>query len=160
MAEVAAIAAEAGIIAAFEPEVSNVVDSALKARRLLDEIASPHLRVVMDASNLFRAGDLPRMREVLDEAFDLLGDDVVLIHAKDLRRDGAAGQEAAGTGVLDYDHYLLRLRRIGWAGPLILHSLSEAQVPAAAAFLRARIAALGEREARRPGGAGGHAPSG
>ena len=35
------IARQANVVLAFEPEMSNVVDSALKARRLLDEIASP-----------------------------------------------------------------------------------------------------------------------
>jgi len=32
------IARQAGVILAFEPEVNNVVDSAKKARRLMDEI--------------------------------------------------------------------------------------------------------------------------
>ena len=75
----------------FEPEVNNVVDSAQKARRLLDEVRSEHLQVVIDGANLFHAGQLPRMREVLDEAFDLLGDSIRLAHAKDLERDGDAG---------------------------------------------------------------------
>ena len=83
---------------AIEPEIANVVDSAVKARRLLEEIGSPWLKVVIDPANLFHAGDLPRMREVLDEAFELLGPDIVLAHAKDLSRDGEAGHEAAGHG--------------------------------------------------------------
>ncbi|MBI4585580.1 MAG: sugar phosphate isomerase/epimerase, partial [Planctomycetes bacterium] len=104
------IAARHRVTLAFEPEVSNVVDSALKARRLLDQIGSERLKVVMDAANLFHAGELPRMRAVLDEAFDLLGRDIALAHAKDLSRDGEAGHEAAGTGLLDYDHYVAKLR--------------------------------------------------
>jgi sugar phosphate isomerase/epimerase len=137
-------AEDVGITLAFEPEVANVVDRAQKGRRLLDEIGSSRLKVVMDAANLFHAGDLARMREVLDEAFALLGRDVVLVHAKDLSRDGEAGHEAAGTGLLDYDSYLAHLRRAGFDGPLILHGLTEAQVPAAVAFLRAKFARLGE----------------
>jgi sugar phosphate isomerase/epimerase len=135
------IAADAGVTLAFEPEVSNVVDTALKARRLLEEIGSPRLKVVLDAANLFRAGDLARMREVLDEAFDEIGGHIALAHAKDLSRDGEAGHEAAGTGLLDYEHYLFRLRAAGYGGPLILHGLTEAQVPAALAFLAGKIAA-------------------
>jgi len=79
---------------AFEQEVNNVVDSAQKARRLLDEIGSPHLKVTMDAANIFHAGELARMSEVLDRAFALIGKDIVLAHAKDLSRDGDAGHEA------------------------------------------------------------------
>jgi sugar phosphate isomerase/epimerase len=128
-----------GVTLAFEPEVSNVVDSAAKARCLLDEVGSPRLKVVIDPANLFHAGELPRMRQVLDEAFEHLGPDIVLAHAKDLSRDGEAGHEAAGTGRLDYDRYVALLRGSGYDGPLILHGLREGQVAASAAFLRRKI---------------------
>ena len=127
---------------AFEPEVSNVVDSAKKARRLLDEIGSPRLKVVMDGANLFHAGELPRMHEILDEAFELLGTEIVLGHAKDLDRDGEAGQIPAGQGLLDYDHYLALFRKAGFDGPLILHSLREDDVAGSVAMLRERLAEL------------------
>lgn len=139
LAQALQIAEDHQLTLAFEPEVANVVDTARQGRRLLDEMRSPRLKVVMDAANLFRAGDLARMEAVLSEAFELLGHDIVLAHAKDLSHDGAAGHEAAGTGVLDYDLYLELLRASHYNGPLILHSLSEAQVDAAAAFLRAKL---------------------
>jgi sugar phosphate isomerase/epimerase len=129
-------AAEYDITLVVEPEVANVVDSAAKARRLLDEMQSPHLKIVIDGANIFPAGTLPHQHRILDEAFSLLGDDIVLAHAKDLSRDGAAGNQAAGTGLLDYDHYLSLLHGIGFDGPLILHSLSESQVEQAIRFLQ------------------------
>ncbi len=134
------IARQANVVLAFEPEMSNVVDSARKARRLLDEIGSPHLKVTIDAANLFHAGELPRMKEILDEAFALLGKDMVLAHAKDLDRDGEAGHKPAGQGVLDYDRYLALLRKYEFKGPLLLHGLSVAQVPGCMAFVRAKMA--------------------
>ena len=121
---------------AVEPEVCNVVDSAPKARRLLDQIGSPRLKVIIDGANLFHAGELARQREILDRAFELLGPDIILAHAKDLDRDGEAGQVAAGFGLLDYDHYLGLLEKIGFAGPLILHGLEESDVPVCVAMLR------------------------
>src|SRR6266851_2756955 len=72
MRDAVRIAQECEVTLAFEPEVANVVDSAKKGRQLLDEIGSPGLKVVMDAANLFHAGELVRMRDVLDEAFALL----------------------------------------------------------------------------------------
>lgn len=126
---------EFGVVMGVEPEVSNVMSSARKARRLLEEIGSDHLKIIMDGANLFGHGDLKRMREVLDEAFDLLGPDIALAHAKDLARDGEAGQEAAGQGKLDYPYYLRLLRRSGYQGALILHSLSEDQVAGCIDFL-------------------------
>jgi sugar phosphate isomerase/epimerase len=128
-----------GVTLAFEPELANVVDSARRARRLLDHFRSPRLKVVIDPANLFPAGSLPRMREIIDEAFELLGDDIVLAHAKDLTHDGEAGDAAAGRGVLDYDHYLGWLKRIDYDGPLILHGLAENQVSMSVEFLRGKL---------------------
>jgi sugar phosphate isomerase/epimerase len=124
------------ITLAIEPEISNVVDSAPKARRLLDEIGSPRLKIVIDGANLFHAGELARMREILDEAFALLGPDIILAHAKDLNQDGEAGHAAAGQGKLDYPYYLRQLRSTGFSGPLILHGLTENQVDGCVRFLR------------------------
>lgn len=142
MHETAAIAEEYGVTMAFEPEVSNVIDSAPRARRLLDEIGSPYLKVVMDGANIFHKGELPHMTAILTEAFDLLGDDIALAHAKDLTEDGHAGNAAAGTGLLDYDLYVRLLQESGYTGALVLHGLSEAQTPWCVEFLRTRLAAV------------------
>ncbi len=137
--EAVGIAEEFGLTLALEPEVSNVVDSAQTARRLLDEIGSPRLKITMDAANLFHAGELPRMVEILDEAFALLGKDIILAHAKDLSRDGEAGQEPAGKGLLDYDRYVSLLKGSGFPGPILLHGLPEAQVSECVSFLRGKV---------------------
>ena len=148
MAQALQIAEDANVTLGVEPEVANVIDTAAKARRLLDEMQSPRLKIVMDAANLFRAGDLARQPAVLTEAFDLLGPDIALAHAKDLSRDGEAGHQAAGTGSLDYDLYLKLLQQAGYNGPLILHSLSEDDVGPAIAFLRGKLDAAGQTNAR------------
>ncbi len=142
MEQALAVAEEYDVTLALEPEVANVIDSAQKARRLLDEMQSPYLKVCMDGANVFHKGELPKMREILDEAFALLGDDIALAHAKDLDRDGQAGHLAAGTGLLDYDQYLGLLKENGYDGAVILHGLSEAQVPFCTNFLREKITAL------------------
>jgi sugar phosphate isomerase/epimerase len=130
----------------IEPEVSNVVDSARKARRLLDEMKSPRLKIVMDAANLFHAGELGRMEEILDEAFDLLGGDLILAHGKELGTDGHAGNLPLGAGALDWDRYLALLRAAKFNGPLIMHGFEERDVAASVAFLRNKqTAALSER---------------
>jgi sugar phosphate isomerase/epimerase len=150
MSEAAHIAEETGVLLAFEPEVTNVVDSALKARRLIDELGSPAVKVLMDGANLFHTGELPRMREILDDAFALLGPDIVLAHAKDLTQDGEAGHEAAGHGLLDYDRYTALLRSLGRDVPLILHSLRDKDVPGCVAFLRAKGARLTREDVGEP----------
>src|SRR5262249_44875367 len=125
---------------AIEPETANVVDSPARARRLLDELRSPRLKIIIDPANLFHVEDLPNQRAILDRAFELLGTDLVLAHAKDVRVvGGTVHHVAAGTGVLDYPHYLTLLRHT--AVPLIVHGLAEAEVEGALAFLRGALAA-------------------
>ena len=119
-----------------EPETANVINSAKKARQLLDRLRSPRLKIVMDPANLFRTGDGARMAEILKEAFGLLGPDIALAHAKDFRDGPPLNTVAAGRGMLDWPRCLELLRAAGYNGPLILHSLAEDEVPAAVAFLR------------------------
>lgn len=130
------IAEKNDVILAFEPEVSNVIDSAAKGRRLLDQMKSKHLKVVMDPANIFHKGELPRMKEIIDEAFELLGDDIAIAHAKDLDQDGEAGHLAAGKGLLDYDRYISLLSKVGFDVPVILHGLGEDQVSECVQFLK------------------------
>ncbi len=130
---------------ALEPEIGNVVDSAEKGRRLLDEMRSPRLKVVMDAANLFDAEDparrLSRSEQILDEAFELLGDYIVIVHAKDVRASGEV--VAAGKGDLDYGLYLKHLSEAGYGGPLVMHGLAEEEVEGSLAFLRGKLAEVG-----------------
>jgi sugar phosphate isomerase/epimerase len=123
---------------AFEPEPGNVIDRARKGRRLLDELRSPYLKVLMDAANLIHPGELERMPELFDEAFDLLGGDVALAHAKDLAVDGHV--VAAGKGLVDYDRFLGLLHKSGYTGAVILHSLDESEVSGSLEFLREKMA--------------------
>lgn len=126
---------------AIEPEVNNVVDTAEQARRLLAAHETPRLRVVIDGANLIRANKLPYMAAILDEAFNMLGEYIILAHAKDLGRDGKPGQTAAGQGDLDFKRYLRLLTTSGYTGPLILHGLDEQQVQGSVAFLQQTLAA-------------------
>ena len=139
LGEMLALAEPSHVTLGVEPEPGNVMASARKARRLLDELKSPRLKIVMDAANLIQAEDLPRKRETLEEAFDLLGGDIA--HAKDVQVDGELRHLAAGKGLLDYDHYLSLLKACGFAGPLILHELQESEAAGCVEFLRGKLEA-------------------
>ena len=133
------VAEESDITLVFEPEVNNVVHTARRARQLLDELHSPRLKVVFDGANIYHRGELVRQHEMLTEAIDLLANDIALAHAKDIEQDGDAGHAAAGTGRLDFGHYLGELKRAGYRGPILLHGLDESQVEASIRFLRGHL---------------------
>ena len=133
------VAEEADVTLMFEPEVNNVVHTARKARRLLDELRSRRLKVVFDGANIYHKGELARQQEMLSEAIDLLGPDIALAHAKDIDQDGDAGHAAAGTGNLDFGHYLGELAKSGYDGSILIHGLEEDQVAASVRFLRGHL---------------------
>lgn len=139
MRAAAQTAEEHGVILAFEPEVNNVANSPKRARQLLDEVGSPAVKVVMDPANIFKEGELPHMQDKLREAFELLGDDIALAHAKDLDHDGEAGHLGAGEGLLDYPLYLSLLQQSGFDGTIVLHQmhhLDDAGIGARLAYVR------------------------
>lgn len=132
-----AIAERHDVDLGIEPEVANVVDSAAKARRLIDALQSPRLKIVLDPANLFETAGPAEQRDLVSQAVDLLVDRLVMAHAKD--RDAAGRFIAAGKGVLDYDHYLACLKLAGFTGSLVTHGLDAAEAPAAARFLREKL---------------------
>ncbi len=131
------IAERFDIFLGIEPELANVISSADAARRLLDEVASPRLKIVLDPANLFEVASAGERRAIVESAIDLIGADIVMAHAKDRTRDGAF--TAAGQGVIDFRHFVACLRDSGFDGPLVTHGLTAADAPGVATFLRATL---------------------
>lgn len=125
----------------IEPEVTNVVSSAAKARQLLDEMSHGSLKIVMDAANLFKPGEKAWMRERIRESVMLLKDDIVLAHAKDCVITDRLGYRAAGLGDIDFGYYLRCLKEAGYGGSLILHGLSPEEVPGSINYLQHELKA-------------------
>ena len=138
--ESALIAAEKNnLILAFEPESENIVNSATRARKLLNELRHPRLRIVIDPANLISQGC--NQKEVLDEAFALLADSIVMAHAKDRNSDFQVC--AAGKGVLDFEYYLRCAKQSGFTGPLVMHGLDEIDLAFSREFLRQTLVNVG-----------------
>ncbi len=118
----------------IEPELANVINSAEKAHRLITELGSPRLKIVIDPANLFEVATLEEQRSTVSAAIDLLADRIVMAHAKDRNPDGSFA--TAGKGVLDYPHYLGRLKAVGFDGSLVTHGLSATEAAGVATFLQ------------------------
>ncbi|HEU5317630.1 MAG TPA: sugar phosphate isomerase/epimerase family protein [Chloroflexota bacterium] len=140
--QMARAAERAGVVMAFEPETANVVDTLEKAERLIAAVGSKAVGVTFDPANFFYPADLPRMGDVLREGFRRLGRRIALAHAKDVVAPPEGGSHCryapAGRGVLDYGLYLRLLRESGYENGLIMHSLSEADLPGCVAMIRER----------------------
>lgn len=134
MEKAVAIAERHGVRLGIEPELANVVSSAPLARRLLDEIGGDRLVIVLDPANLFEVADVIERRRLVEEAIDLLAPDIAMGHAKDRNPDGSFA--TAGKGVIDFPHYIGRLRSAGFDGDLVAHGLDASEAPEVATFLR------------------------
>ena len=134
MEKAVALAEDCGIDLGIEPELGNVVSSPQKARRLIGEILSPRVRIVLDPANLFETATVMERRDIVAAAADRLGGHIAMAHAKDRNAKGEV--VAAGQGVIDFPHFIACLRDVGFDGPLVTHGLSAAEAPAVAAFLR------------------------
>ncbi len=88
-----------------------------------------HLGIVMDAANLFTLKNIGDMDKVMDEAFRLLGKDVILAHGKDFYlKDGQIGYCGSGRGMVDFHRFKALLQESGYDGPIIMHGLSREDV--------------------------------
>lgn len=101
--EVVTYAEKMGVILAIEPVRTHIVYDAKRARRVLDEVASPNLQIIFDPVNLLAMDNYKDQNEVMEETIDLLGDDIAVVHMKDfIVKDNALLSVAAGLGELNY----------------------------------------------------------
>ncbi|PVE50610.1 sugar phosphate isomerase/epimerase [Rhizobium rhizogenes] len=134
------IAERHDIYIGVEPELANVINSAHKARVLLDTVKTDRIRIVFDPANLFEVADDDARAKIIDEAVHLLEDRIAIAHAKDRNADGSFA--TAGKGVIDYLRYIASLKSAGFQGDLITHGLGAAEAQDVATFLKA---ALGQK---------------
>jgi sugar phosphate isomerase/epimerase len=138
MEKAVAMAERHGLDLGVEPELANVIDGAPAARRLIEAMGSRRIRIVLDPANLFEVAGEGERRRLVDEAVDLLVERIAMAHAKDRSPDG--GFATAGKGVVDFPHFIGRLRAAGFDGPLVTHGLSAAEAPGVASYLRGLLA--------------------
>ena len=129
-----AIADRYDVYIGVEPELANVINSAHKARTLLDTMGTDRIRIVFDPANLFEVEEDGRRGAIIDEAVRLLEDRIAIAHAKDRNSDGSFA--TAGKGVIDYPRYIASLRAAGFRGDLITHGLGADEAEGVAAFLK------------------------
>jgi sugar phosphate isomerase/epimerase len=116
----------------IEPESGNVVSSAERARRLLDDFGDPLLGIIFDAANLMTTATVVRQAEIVGDALELLSSDVRVVHAKDISDAGDCG---AGLGLLDYNLLFEELERHAIHVPIVLHELTDSDVSRARSFV-------------------------
>ncbi len=117
----------------IEPEQANIVTSATDAVRLIGEMGSRRLRIVLDPANLFEQATPAEVSDIVDRAIDISAGYVAMAHAKDRYADGRFA--TAGQGIVDFPAFIDGLCVTGFDGTLVTHGLTAEEAPAVARFL-------------------------
>lgn len=92
-----------GVVIAIEPVWKHIVCNPKRARQVLDAINSPNLQIILDPVNLLDISNYKDQVAIVDEAIELLGPDVAMVHIKDFKvEDGKMISVGAGLGQMDY----------------------------------------------------------
>jgi sugar phosphate isomerase/epimerase len=139
MRPLVAAAGDCGITIGLEPYVMTIINTPERAARLIEELASPHIKLVCDPAGLLTRSTLTEQRAFLPEAFRLIAPSIGLVHVEDCRPDpqGHFLWLPAGQGLIDYPLFMEQLVQAGYDGPLILEHLSEADLPPAREYVQA-----------------------
>lgn len=101
-----------GVIIAIEPVFKHIVCDIKRARKVLDEIKSPNLRIIFDPVNVISPYNYMDQDEIINEAFELLRDEIAVVHAKDfVVEDGQIKSVRAGAGQLNYDLLMQNVKK-------------------------------------------------
>jgi len=93
-----------GVIVGIEGGKNEVVTTPQRMRRVLDLIPSNNLQVIYDPTNYICPSNWEAQDQIIKEAFELFGDRMVAVHAKDfVVENDKIRTVPAGTGKLNYE---------------------------------------------------------
>ncbi len=108
-------AEELGVILAIEPVCTHIIYDAATAERMLEDLHSEQVRIILDAVNLIDSAHADAADTMILDAVRRLGDRVCVLHMKDFVADPGAARPKpvpCGQGRMDYAYApLLRLAR-------------------------------------------------
>ena len=101
-------AEEVGAVLAVEPVYHHIISTPERAQRMLEDIPSDHLQIILDAVNLIGPDTANRAEDIISDAVRRLGDRVRILHMKDfvLLPEGKLRSCACGLGQMRYEQLL------------------------------------------------------
>ena len=101
-------AEETGAVLAVEPVWNHIISTPERAARMLEELPSDHLQIILDAVNLISPEQADHAEDIIRNAISLLGDRVRILHMKDfvITSDGKMSACACGLGGMRYEQLM------------------------------------------------------
>lgn len=135
--ELAEEAEKWGVFVGLEAANGHLVGTAPELSRMLEEVPSSNIGVVIDPGNLLTAANFAKQDQVIEEAFELLGSRIIAAHAKDriLLENGELGTVTAGLGKMNYELYMKLLNQYKPHVHIIMEEAKEDQMAQSKAFI-------------------------
>ncbi len=130
-------AEEWGVIVGVEGGINHPIHTPQKMKRLLEEVNSNHLQVIFDPANFMSMENYYNQEQVFEESFELFGDRIVAIHAKDfIIEDKWIKMVPAGKGMLNYDLLFAWLKKQKPFIEVLLENTKEPYIDNSIQYLR------------------------
>ena len=115
-----------GVMIAVEAVSCFVINSPERMLRLVNDLNSPNIVVIFDLLNLLTTENYMQQYEIIDSAFELLGDKIAVIHLKDFKiDDNQLKQCPIGEGMLNISKILSIIKAYKPNIPVILEEIKE-----------------------------------
>lgn len=127
-----------GVIIGIEPVNKHIMSDIKRTRKVLDAIHSPNLRVIFDAVNVMSIDNYKNQDEIIKEAFDLIGEEIDVLHIKDfiVKDDAIVSRPlTVGDGLIN----LPLLMKLAKEKKPMIHMLLEDSIPENALASKAYI---------------------
>jgi len=136
------------VLLGVEAQVTTNLDGPKAHKRLLEDVGDPRCVVNLDPTNMVSLSNYYHTTELINECFDLLGENIHGCHAKDPyiwpdKQTVHVQEVCPGRGVMDYETYLVRMSRLKWPRTIQPEHLPEDQYPEARAYIRKVAAKVG-----------------
>ena len=102
-------AEEEDAVIAIEPVHHHIISTPQRAQRMLEEIPSDHLQIILDAVNLISPARAEEADAIIEDALSRLGDQIRILHMKDFQKQPGSGEMravACGLGRMRYERLL------------------------------------------------------
>ncbi len=129
--ELTAYAEKLGVMIGIEGVKIFVINSPQKMRRLLDDLDSPNVLAIFDPVNFIRADNYMEQDKIIDDAFNLFGDEMCVLHLKDfiIDENGDMKQVLPTEGILNIEKILRYIKQRKPDMPVVLECTGEKDLP-------------------------------
>jgi L-ribulose-5-phosphate 3-epimerase len=129
-----------GVMIGIEPVSGHTLYDAKVTKQFFDQMGSEHLQVIFDPANLMNSENYLDQDYIIAQFFDLLGDKIVAVHAKDFIMDkGKKIEVPLGQGILNHTLIYNKLKELKPSTNVLIEGIDPLAANSALEFLRYRF---------------------